>query len=108
MWVKQKNFIERSILGALSFFKESIYTDEYAAKRGFLQSLDPRMGVMTALSFILLILFAKHILLIALIYVVCLLLAWSSKISLRFFLMRTWFFIPLFSLFIAIPALFSV
>jgi cobalt/nickel transport system permease protein len=35
-------------------------------------------------------------------------LACLSRIDLRFFLKRTWVFIPIFSLFIAIPAIFSV
>ncbi|HLD82812.1 MAG TPA: cobalt ECF transporter T component CbiQ, partial [Candidatus Omnitrophota bacterium] len=41
-------------------------------------------------------------------YLASLLLASISKISLSFFLKRTWFFIPIFSLFIALPALFKI
>ncbi|MDD5634157.1 MAG: cobalt ECF transporter T component CbiQ [Candidatus Omnitrophica bacterium] len=105
---KSNNFIERSIVGALSFLKESIFADEYAARKGFLQSLDPRIKTATFFLFIILILFIKDIFTLLCLYVFCLFLTKRSDISLGFFLKRTWIFIPLFSLFIAIPALFSV
>ncbi len=54
------------------------------------------------------ILFTKNILIIACLYALCLLLTLCSKINLGFFLRRTWIFIPLFALLIAIPALFHV
>jgi cobalt/nickel transport system permease protein len=104
---KNNNFIERSITGTLSFLKESIFADEYAAKDGFLQSLDPRIKMITFLMLILAILFTKSIVVSLCLYVVCLFLAYSSKVNMGFFLKRTWVFIPLFSLFIAIPALFN-
>ena len=104
---KNNNFIERSITGALSFLKESIFADEYASKNGFLQSLDPRIKIITFLIFILAVLFTKSIAVSLCLYVACLILAYFSNIHMGFFLKRTWIFIPLFSLFIAIPALFS-
>lgn len=105
---KSGNFIERSIMGVLSFFKQSIFADEYAAKHGLLQSLDARVKVVTFLIFIAQVLFTKNTAVLLFLYAFCLLLAMISKINLTFFLKRTWFFMPLFSLFIAIPALFSV
>ncbi len=106
MGLKSNNFIERSIMGALSFLKESIFADHYASQKGFLQSLDPRVKAITVLLFIIQVLLAKNILVLLCLYAICLLLTFCSRISLGFFLKRTWVFIPLFSLFIAIPALF--
>src|SRR3989338_250616 len=105
---KRNNFIRRSLMGVLSFLKESVFADEYAAKKGFLQSLDPRIKVITFILFILAILFTQSISGALYLYAVCLILACLSRVSMGFFLQRTWIFIPLFSLFIAIPALFSV
>ena len=105
---KNNNFIERSIVGALAFLKESIFADEYASQNGFLQSLDSRIKTATFLSIILQILFTRNILVLLCLYALCLLLTQISRINLGFFLKRTWVFIPLFSLLIAIPALFSV
>lgn len=103
----RRNFIEGSILGTLSFMKESIFADEYALKKGLLQSLDPRVKLATFLLFIIQVLFTKSILILLFLYLFCLLLSCLSGIRLGFFLKRTWVFIPLFSLFIAVPALFS-
>jgi len=103
-----KSFIERSIRGALAFLKESIFADEYAARHGLLQSLDPRIKTLTFFLFLMQILLTKNIYIIICLYALCLLLALLSKIRLGFFLKRTWIFIPLFSLLIAIPALFNI
>lgn len=101
------NFIERSITGALAFIKESVFSDEYASRRGFLQSIDPRIKLVTFAFFLLSILFTNSIAVSALLYAVCLILTYASGIQLSFFLKRTWIFIPLFSVCIAMPALFS-
>ena len=104
---KSNNFIERSLVGALAFFKEAIFTEELAAQKGFLQALDPRIKLITFLCLIIQVLITRSIPILVILYVLCLLLALFSKINLGFFLKRTWIFIPLFSLFIALPALFS-
>lgn len=105
---KTGNFIERSIRGALSFLKESVFSDEYSSKRGFLQARDPRVKVLIVLLLLLAVLFSKNIYFLVGIYTFCLLVAVVSSIRLGFFLKRTWVFIPLFSLFIALPALLNI
>jgi cobalt/nickel transport system permease protein len=104
---RKNNFIERSIMGALCFLKGSVFSDEYTSRPGFLQSIDPRIKLITFAIFILAVLFTKSIMIIFCLYLICLALTCFSKIGLGFFMKRTWIFIPLFSLFIAIPALFS-
>ena len=101
------SFIERSISGAVSFLKESVSSDECASRGGLLQSIDPRIKVITVALFLLTVLFTKSIVVLAYLYAVCLMLAYLSKINIGFFLKRTWIFIPLFSVCIAIPAIFS-
>ncbi len=105
---RRNYFIEKSLLGAVSFFKDSVFAEEYAAKNAFLQSLDPRIKTLSFAIFIIAILFVKTIGPILLLYCLVLLLAIVSKIDLAYFLKRTWIFIPIFSLFIAIPAIFSI
>ncbi len=108
MLKNNSNFIERSILGALSFLKESVFADDYALKTGLLQSLDSRIKVVTFLLLIIQILLTRNIVVLLCLYTFCLSLSCLSNIRLGFFLKRTWVFMPLFSLFIAIPALFSI
>jgi len=102
------SFIERSITGALSFLKESVFAEEYASKPGFLQSLDPRIKVITIFLLIIATILTRSITVSCVLYALCLILAYFSQVKISFFLKRTWIFIPLFSLFIAIPALFSI
>jgi cobalt/nickel transport system permease protein len=105
--LNKHNFIGRSIKGALSFFRESVLSEEYASRRAFLQSLDPRLKSAAFLLLCLITLITRNLYAVIFLYLFCLALAAISKINLGFFLKRTWIFIPLFSLFIAIPALFS-
>lgn len=105
---KNGRFIERSLAGALSFLKESIFADEYASKRGFLQARDPRVKAAAIFALLLSVLVAKSILFIGGIYLLCLFFAGVSSIDLRYFLKRTWLFIPIFALLIALPASLSV
>jgi cobalt/nickel transport system permease protein len=102
------SFIERSITGALSFLKESIFAEEYASKPGFLQLLDPRIKVITIFLLIIATVLTRSIVVSFVLYALCLILAYFSQVKISFFLKRTWIFIPLFTLFIAIPALFNI
>ena len=105
---KKNNFIERSILSAVSFLKEAVLCEEHAVRGGFLQSLDPRIKTVTFLLFIITAVSLKTAVSVGWLYLLCLILAFCSNVPMVFFILRTWVFIPLFSLFIAIPALFSV
>ena len=104
---RNSGFIDRSLVSVLSFLKTSLFAEEHVLKGGFLQLLDARIKILTFAFFIIATLLAKSILVVLCLYLLCLFLAVISKINLGFFLKRTWVFIPLFSLFIALPALFS-
>jgi len=104
---KKNNFIERSLKGVFLVFKDSVLSEEQASYPGFLQSMDPRVKTVTFLLLCIAVLIARNIYLLIFLYLLCLSLACVSRVSLRFFIKRTWVFIPLFSLLIAIPALFS-
>jgi len=105
--VRNGGFVERSLIGILSLLKSSLFAEECATKAGFMQSLDPRIKILTSVFFIVATLLTRSIPVVLSLYLFCLLLAFISKINLGFFLKRTWIFIPLFSLLIAFPALFS-
>ena len=101
----KNRFIEKTLWGALRLMKESLFAEETASKKGLLQSLDPRVRAVSLMGMLLAVLFMKNIWLLAALYLAALLLALASRISLLSFLARTWIFIPLFSLFIVLPAL---
>lgn len=105
--MKSNNFIERSLVGALTFLKDSLFAENQARQNGFLQTLDPRVKIISFLLLIFQALFTSSIPVLLFLYAFCFLWVLISRINLVFFLKRTWIFIPLFSLFIALPAIFS-
>ena len=99
-------FLERSITSALDFFKEALFSEEIACSKGFLQSLDPRAKISMLLALILAVCLVSNIYFLLGLYLVSILLAFSSDINILFFIKRVWLFIPLFTSVIAIPAFF--
>jgi cobalt/nickel transport system permease protein len=104
---KTKGFLEHSILGIVNFLLTVVSDDEYAARKGLLQDRDPRLKFLSIMLFIVCILISKSALVLSAFYSGCLISAVLSSISLLFFLKRTLFFVPLFSFFIVVPAIFS-
>jgi len=105
--IENNNFIQRSIRQALFFIKDSLFADEHALKRGFLQSIDTRIKTISILLLVAAALITRNIRVLISLYLFSLILTLVSRIKIRFFLKRTWIFIPLFSFFIALPALFQ-
>jgi len=101
------NFIDHSLMSAVSFIKDATLCEEHASHAGFLQSIDARAKTIVFFVLLLIVVSLKSSLLIGWLYVFCLMLALMSRIPLGFFLLRTWVFIPLFSFCICLPALFS-
>lgn len=99
-------FIERSLKNALDFFKEAVFSEDIARSGGLLQSLDARLKIFLLLISLLAAISANNIPILVGLYLLSIILAFASGINIVFFLKRVWFFIPIFTLVIAIPALF--
>lgn len=95
-------------MGALSFLKDSVFSEDIASRKGLLQALDPKVKTLTILFILIQVLMTKKLVIVLIFYASCLLLSGLSNIKLNYFLKRTWIFIPIFSLFIAVPAIFSI
>ena len=104
---RRRDFVSRTILSAVSFLKDVTLCEEHANRKGLLQALDPRIKTVTFLMFVLTAVALKSAVVIGWLYCLCLVLAVCSRLPVGFFLFRTWVFIPLFSLCIAVPSLFS-
>ncbi len=104
----RKGFLEKTVTASTNFFRDGVFSEEYANKNGLLQNIDPRVKVVTLALLLVAVSFLRHLFIIASLHVFILLLVILSKVSLRFFIPRVWLFIPLFSGVIAIPALFNV
>lgn len=104
----KKGFVDKTIGDVTSFLRGSIFLEEYANRNGMLQSIDPRVKVLTIAVLLISVSLLRHPLLIAGLYLFILALAMLSKIPPKFFFLRVWLFVPIFSGIIAIPALFNV
>jgi cobalt ECF transporter T component CbiQ len=101
-------FIEKTIVGIVSLIMNSVLNDEIAARKGFLQSSDPRCKCISVVLLLISVLLTRNRLELGLIYLVIIALVLGSSISAGYFLKRTLFFIPIFSFFIVVPAIFNV
>jgi cobalt/nickel transport system permease protein len=99
-------FIERSLRGALAFFKEAVFSEDTARSEGLLQLIPPTVKLVLILSLIVTACFLNNIIWLVAMYALSLALAVMSGIHILYFLKRVWVFIPLFTLIIAIPAVF--
>ncbi len=100
-------FIERSVKSAADFFKEAIFSDEIARSKGLLQLINPTVKIGILICLLLVTIFARTIQSLIALYAAGLILATLSGINILYFIKRVWFFIPIFTLFIAIPAIFT-
>ena len=105
---KRKNFVQKTISDLFRFFEECLVNDSIAKRDGLLQSLDPRIKLISIVALIFAVAITRDIRLLAIVYVLTLVFAWASRIELGFFLKRVWVFIPIFAGIIMIPILFNV
>ncbi len=101
-------FLDKTLLAVAKVAEQSLFSETHARRRGFLQSLDVRIKLVTFL-FILVVISLLHTpQALWVLYGFSLVLAILSRVSLGFFLKRVWLFVPLFSAAIVLPALLNI
>ncbi len=100
------NYIQKTLKEISQATQIAIFDSEFASKKGFLQKVNPQLKIAGVFSLILCINFTKSIYLLLFFCLLSLFILFISKIPVLFFLKR-FLFIPLFSLIIAIPSIFS-
>jgi cobalt/nickel transport system permease protein len=104
----KKSFVQKTLDGIFAFFQESFNAEGFSKRDGLLQSLDPRVKLISILLVVFALSLTRDIRLIAAVYIMELLLSYASGIKVGFFIKRVWLFIPLFTGIIAIPMIFNV
>jgi cobalt/nickel transport system permease protein len=99
--------VERTIGAFSSFFDESSYAQGYATKRGLLQFVDPRFKLIGILWLVICVILVDRVEGVLVFLGVAVLLAVASNVKLNYYLKRVWLFIPVFTLVIAVPAMFN-
>ncbi len=105
---KKKSFVEKTISGILNFFQESMISEGFAKRGGLLQSIDPRVKLVSLIVVIFAVSLTRDVEIIFVVYLLTLLLAYLSKIEILFFVKRVWVFVPIFAGIIVLPIIFNV
>lgn len=102
-----QSVIERSLVGITGAIERTLFADEVARQPGLLQTLDPRVKLVSALAMLLALAFARNLWILVGLYVVVLLLAWRSNVPLRLFVRNVWLALPFFTGLVALPVIFN-
>lgn len=103
----KKNFVEKTLVDLSKVVQETIFSENIARTRGFLQALDPRTKLISFTFLLIAVSMLHSISLLVLTYVGIAVLAVLSKIPLPLFVKRVWLVVPLFTAIMLIPALFN-
>jgi cobalt/nickel transport system permease protein len=102
------DFVAKTLTETTRAIEYSIFANQYAEKKGFLQRIDPRVKLLTTLALLIVIGLTHRLEFLVTLYAGTLVLAVFSRISLGFFLKRVWVFIPLFTGIVALPAVLNI
>ncbi len=105
---KKKNFVQKTISDIFNFFEECLINESVAKQKGLLQSLDPRIKLVSIIALIFAVAMTHDVRLLALVYLLTLVCAYLSRVEMIFFLKRVWVFVPIFAGIVMIPILFNV
>jgi cobalt/nickel transport system permease protein len=103
-----KNFTQKGILNIINFLRATMDAEAYSKRVGLLQTLDPRVKMVSILAFIVAVSMTHDIHVLLIVYPLTIVLAYLSKIDLLFFIKRVWLFIPIFAGVITLPIIFNV
>ena len=98
--------LARSLRGIAERLEQSLVAEEISQRKGWLQSLDARVKLLTILALIVAASLARSLGALAGLYLVVLILAWASVISIGFIIRRVWLAVLFFTGVVAVPALF--
>ena len=91
----------------MKVFREIVYVEKYASSVGLLQGIDPRFKLICISALIFTAVTMRTLVSLLILAVIIIALCATAKVSLKFFLLRTTIFIPIFAGLIALPVLFT-
>lgn len=100
-------FLEKTIQGIYGIFEDLFYSDEIAAKKGLMQSLDPRLKVISVFLLIAIANLGKNIGFLSIFVLYTVVLAFLSKIPLKAYIKRVAVISIIFTGIILLPSTFN-
>jgi len=104
--VKRGGFIETTVLGFSRALERALISEETARRPGLLQSLDPRVRVIGLFALVLAVTLSHRLWVIAALFVVAVVLAACSHVSIAALAERVWLVVLAFTGVMALPAIF--
>jgi cobalt ECF transporter T component CbiQ len=101
-----RGFIERSLEGFLGVLERALESEEFARRKGLLQSLDPRVKLVGTLGLVIAATTSHRLAVIGGLFALACLLAVLSRVPLRTLMVRAWAGAFAFTGLIALPAIF--
>jgi cobalt/nickel transport system permease protein len=101
-----RHFIQSTLQGFTRALSESLLSERVAAQSGLLQQLDPRARLIGLLALVISVVLCRRLEVIAALFVLAILIAIASRVSLTLLVKRVWLVVLGFTGFIALPALF--
>ncbi|HEX8080146.1 MAG TPA: cobalt ECF transporter T component CbiQ [Jatrophihabitans sp.] len=105
---RKVSFVRKTLTGGSDLLRQVMFSDETSSRPGLLQRLEPRVKLLGLLALVVTAAFLRSIPALLALYALTLVLAALSRLPLRFFLLRVWLFVPIFSGIVLIPATLSV
>jgi cobalt ECF transporter T component CbiQ len=102
----RSSFVERTLTAINESLEHSLFADTIARQDGLLQSLDARLKLVSLLLLLISVGASHNLTVIASLYLVALILAVRSHIPLRFFTLRIWTAVLLFTGLVTLPGIF--
>ncbi len=103
-----RDFVAKTLLETTRAIEQSVFQMDLASKGGFLQGLDPRTKIVSFMVLLLAVSFSRSFLLLVSFYCLSLVLAALSQVPPGRFVKRVWVFVPLFTGFVALPAVLNL
>jgi cobalt ECF transporter T component CbiQ len=98
--------IEHTLSDISHTLEQSLFAEEIAHRSGLLQTIDPRVKVISIIVLLIAIGLSRSLIVIVGLYLITVILARLSNVPMGFFVKRVWLFMPFFTGIIAIPAFF--
>src|SRR5215469_94083 len=105
-FVSRTSFLTRTTMAFARTLSDSLVSEKFARKAGFLQSLDPRVRVGGVLALVVAVVACRKIQAVAILFLVATLIAILSSLDLASLAKRVWSAVLIFTGLIALPALF--
>lgn len=106
--LRRESAVRKTLSAMSSAVREAVYSEGIAGRPGLLQETDPRIKTVGLLGLLIATAFLRSWFIILGIYILTVIMAAASQISVRFFIRRVWLFIPIFAGIIALPSIFNM